>query len=73
MLKIKEIIKDGKYLKIKIKRPIFKSLLETLVNIKLIFMDEDNFLEPQLDETGKYIILTFILRNKEDIEPYIKK
>jgi hypothetical protein len=71
MLKIKKIQKDGKYLKVYFKRPRFKNLKVVLDSIDSIFNDEDNYLGTSLESTGKYIIMTLILRNKEDILPYI--
>ena len=31
----------------------------------------ENYLGESIDVTGKYLILTFVLRNKEDILPYL--
>ncbi len=69
MLKIKGIIKDGKHLKIRIKKPR-GSLIKTFKSLEINFKDEDNYLPPYLDIDGKSIILTFVLRNKEDLKLY---
>ena len=69
-LKIKEIKKDGKYLKVYIKRPLFKDLNDVYEYLYTMFDDDDCFLGMKLDSSCKYIEAKFILRNKEDIEPY---
>jgi hypothetical protein len=71
MLKIKEVEKCGKYLRIYVKKPVFGDLRKFFHHLEVLFGDEDCFLNPMLDVTGKYVILTFILRNREDILPYV--
>lgn len=72
MLKVKEIKKEGKYLKIIIKQPRFQSFCETLILNGLIFPKGDiGCLEPGITRNGD-IELTFILRNWEDFKPYMK-
>ena len=70
-LNIKEIIKDGEYLKIYIKRPMFTNLRSVFESLDLIFKDNhESYLGCGLDCSGKCVIATFVLRNKKDIEPY---
>lgn len=67
--KVLKIEKDGKYLNIWIKGD-YKKITKKFIKY---YNDGDfNFLTPDIDVTGKYTILRFILRNKEDILPYIK-
>jgi len=71
MLKVKSIKKEGKYLKIIIKKPKFQSFSEFLVMNGLIFPKGIDFLEPMLTIDGD-IELRFILRNWDDIKPYLE-
>ena len=73
MLKIKKFNKKGRYLDIYIKKPLFnwKKIYYNLFN-KYCDMENYNF-DILLDRTNKYMILRFILRDKSDIEPYLKK
>lgn len=71
MLKIKKIKKNGRNLDIYVKKPKFMSFM-FLEEIDKMFKDEDNFFGTMIDETGKYVILKFVLRSKEDIIPYVK-
>lgn len=72
MLKVKEIKKEGKFLKIIIKVPWYQSWCETLLisGTSLHRLDKYSTLEPHATIDGD-IELTYILRNKEDIEPYL--
>lgn len=74
MIKVKSIEREGKYLTIIIKKPKFKSILE--------FMKENNLLFRDYEEAYNYhwcftengdIELDFILRNYDDIRPYIDR
>lgn len=71
-IKIDKVIKDGKELVLYVKKPMFTNIKLLLHQCNSYFKDYDNFLEPGLDMECKHVILTFILRNREDIEPYIK-
>lgn len=71
-LKIDYIEKNGKHLNIYIKVPYFRRFVNYADYFKQ-FKDNDNFLDPHLECDGKHIKMTFILRNKEDILPYIKQ
>lgn len=71
MLKVKEIRKDGKYLTITIKKPFLKGYKEFIRENGLLFEDKDYaVMEPGLTE-NEDILLKFILRNYDDIRPYI--
>ena len=72
MLKIKSIKKDGKYLKIVIKKPYFLSLKKFMQKHNLLFENDKlhNF-NWGLTIDGD-IQLYFILRNYDDIKPYLK-
>lgn len=72
-INIKKIEKQGKRLILYAKKPLFISYHNFANELSRYFRDSDNLLEIRPDETGKYVIITFVLRNKEDILPYIKK
>lgn len=69
-LNIKEIRKDGRYLKIYIKKPMFRSFEFMHGYLCSVLDDKDSFLGVCLDETGKHLVCKMVLRNKKDIEPY---
>ncbi len=69
-LKIKKIEKLGKYLYIYIKIPYFigfKKISKQLAK----YEDNEASLHTYIDIKSKYAILTYVLRNKEDILPYV--
>lgn len=70
---IKKIIIEGSNMKIYVKKPLFKNTLQFLEELDDTFK-ETNEWESYLGTgmKGKYFVLTFVLRNKDDIEPYIK-
>lgn len=75
MLKIKEITKEGKYLRIIIKKPYFMSLQKFMEKHNLLFSEYDDGEDMYnfnwcLTINGD-IQLDFILRNYDDIKPYI--
>lgn len=72
MLKIKSVKKDGKYLRIIIKKPYLISLKKFMQKHNLLFEDDKvhNFIWC-LTEDGD-IELDFILRNYDDIKPYLE-
>ena len=72
-IKVDKVVKNGKKLMLYVKKPMFTNIKRLLHQCNSYFKDYDNFLEPGLDMECKHVILTFILRNREDIEPYIKK
>ena len=72
-INVKKIEKDGKRLILYAKKPIFMNMGSFIRIIDITFRDYDNFLEVGVDCTGKYAILTFILRNKEDLLLYAIK
>ena len=76
MLKIKSIKKDGKYLKIIMKKPYFMSLQKFMRKHDLLFSKYDENEDMYnfnwcLTREGD-IQLDFILRNYDDIKPYLK-
>lgn len=73
-IKIDKIVKKEHLLNIYIKIPFYKRYRDYISYFKQFEDNENyNFMEPCLDIDGKHIIMTFVLRNKKDIEPYIKK
>ena len=68
--KIDWIEKDGKYLNIYIKFPYFRRFVDYYPYFEQ-FEDSDNFLGACLESDCKHIVMTFILRNKDDILPYV--
>lgn len=76
MLKIKSIQKDGKYLRIIIKKPYFMSLQKFMLKNNLLFSQYDKDEEMynfnwSLTKDGD-VLLDFILRNYDDIKPYLE-
>ena len=76
MLKVKSIEKKGKYLKIIIKKPYLISLQKFMEKNNLFFSkyDDDEFMYNfnwSLTD-NKDIQLDFILRNYDDIKPYLE-
>lgn len=71
-LKVRRVEKQGKRLMLYVKKPLFISFHEFANEICRYFGDGDNFLNLGIDEDGS-VILTFVLRNKEDILPYLQK
>jgi hypothetical protein len=69
-LNIKEIRKDGEYLEIYVKKPLFRSFEFVHGYLCSVLGDKDSFLGVRLDKTGKYLVCKMVLRNKKDIEPY---
>lgn len=66
-INIKKIIKDEERLTMYAKIPMFKTFREYAMILNNYFKDNDNFLDIGIDETGKYVILDFVLRSKKDI------
>lgn len=66
--------KENNLLKLYIKIPFGKTVKDVMVYFKNKYDDGwMSFLDSGLDITGKYIILNFVLRNDEDIRPYIEE
>ena len=76
MLKIKSIRKDGKYLRIIIKKPYLISLQKFMEKHNLLFSKyddgEDMYNFNWCLTEDKNIQLDFILRNYDDIKPYLE-
>ena len=72
-IKIDKIVKKEHLLNIYIKFPFYRRYKDYAEFLKQFEDNENyNFMNPCLDVDGKHIIMTFVLRNKKDIEPYIK-
>ena len=66
--------KENNLLKLYIKIPFGKTIADVMVYFKNKYDDElMSFLNVGIDETGKYCILYFVLRNDKDIRPYIEE
>lgn len=62
----------NKHLEIYIKMPLFANYAILAQKYKEKYANDfENYLGESIDVTGKYLILTFILRNMEDILPYL--
>ena len=76
MLKVKTIKKNGKYLKIVIKKPCLVSLQKFMRKNNLFFSKyddgEDMYNFNWCLTENKDIELDFILRNYDDIKPYLE-
>ena len=70
-MNIKKIEKNGRRLLIYIKIPWYSSFKKMYNRIEK-FLDKDASLDTSIDITGKYIVLKYLLRSKEDILPYIR-
>lgn len=72
-VKIDKIVKKEHLLNVYIKIPFYRRFRDYNKYLKQFEDNENcNFMEPCLDIDGKHIIMTFVLRNKEDILLYIK-
>lgn len=69
MLKVKKINLEGRYLKLYFK--IKGNYKYSFEQIKCL-LDEEKTYDPYIDETGKHIIITYLLRDRMDIIPYLK-
>lgn len=69
-MKIKRIEKKGRHLFIYIKIPFYSSFLKMYDKIEK-YLDKEAS-QTFIDITGKYIVLEYLLRSKEDILPYIE-
>lgn len=72
MLKVKSIKKDDKYLKIVIKKPYFMPLKRFMQKHNLLFEDNEIHNFNWCITINGDIQLDFILRNYDDIKPYLK-
>ena len=72
--KIKKIEREDKYLKVYVKKPLFKDMVDFIHELDYEFLEKnkwESYLGTKLNEHGD-VILTFVLRNMEEFEPYIK-
>jgi hypothetical protein len=61
-------VKDGNILEVYVKRNKFKSFIDQVIEIDKKYEDDlETYLGCRLDETGKHIIIDFVLRSKEDL------
>lgn len=67
-MKIKKIEQKGKYLYVYCRLTMFKRFDYYYNYYKTHFKDcvNETCFEPMIDETGKYVIYTFVLRNLRD-------
>lgn len=72
MLKIKSIKKEGKHLTIIIKKPKFKRYKDFIEENNLIFDSEIYECDDPILNLNGDIELKFVLRNIEDLEPYLR-
>lgn len=70
-MKIKKIEKEGRHLLIYIKIPFYSNFMKMSYKLEK-YIDKEASLQTFIDITGKYIVLEYLLRNKEDILPYIE-
>ena len=70
---VRNFKKEGKFLKLYIKIPMFKNFVDVIYYFRNKYDDGlMSYLDAGLDITGKFVILTFVLRDDSDIKPYIK-
>lgn len=66
--------KENNLLKLYIKIPFGKTLEDLMIYFKNKYDDGwMSFLGSGIDVTGNYVILSFVLRNDNDIRPYIEE
>lgn len=70
-MKPSKIEKDGRRLYVYFKIPFYSNFRKMYSKLQKYY-DKDSSLEPFIDETGKYIVIGYLLRSKKDIEPYLK-
>ncbi len=70
-MKPSKIEKDGRKLYIYFKIPFYSSFKKMYYKLQK-YHDKDSSLESGIDITGKYIVIGYLLRSKEDIEPYLR-
>ena len=72
--KAEKFLKVGNYLDVYVKRKRFKSYIKQVEKIDKEFGDSNEaYLGCSLDITGKYIIMCFALRNKDEIYKFNKE
>lgn len=68
-IKIKKV---GRRLYIYFKIPFYSNFAKMYFKLQK-YHDKDSSLEPFIDKTGKYIVIGYFLRSKEDIESYLRR
>lgn len=70
-MKPSKIRKVDRILYIYFKIPFYSNFKKMYYKLQKYY-DEDSSLEIGIDKTGKYIVISYFLRSKKDIEPYLK-
>ena len=70
-MKPSKIKKVGRRLYIYFKIPFYSSFKKMYYKLQKYY-DNDSSLESFIDITGKYIVIGYFLRSKEDMAPYLK-
>ena len=71
-MKPSKIKKVGRRLYIYFKIPFYSNVEKMDFKLQK-YHDKYSSLEPFIDKTGKYIVIGYFLRSKEDIEPYLRR
>lgn len=71
-MKPSKIKKVGRRLYIYFKIPLFSNYRKVLEKLQK-YHDKDSSMDGFIDETGKYVIIGYLLRNTKDIQPYTKR
>lgn len=72
-MKVDKIEKDGRYLKVYKKMKWYETYSRYNDEFNYYFGEnKEKYLGTHIDITGKYMVATFVLRDKEDILPYLK-
>ncbi len=72
-MKVNFIKKKGNYLLVYIKRSCFRTARQIQSELKQFEDGHISYYDWKFDANCKYIIATFVLRNIEDIKPYLEK
>lgn len=70
-MKPSKIKKVGRRLYIYFKIPFFSNYRKVYEKLQKYY-DKDSSTEDFIDKTGKYIVIGYFLKSKEDIKPYIE-
>ena len=70
-MKPSKIKKVGRRLYIYFKIPFYSNFEKMYFKLQK-YHDKDSSLESFIDKTGKYIVIGYLLRTKQDIEPYLR-
>lgn len=70
-MKPNKIEKIGRELYFYFKIPFYSNFKKMYSKLQKYY-DKDSSIETFIDKTGKYIVMGYFLRSKEDIEPYLR-